>query len=123
MTDQALAVLRLLCEGEGGLIEAVRTYPHPYRFKVRHPSVIGEKEVTLAVVDQLVRANVIAAQTPNGTKPLQQNVYALDRYDYVITDAGKALLARVEEERQRARKNKTDARKDLDLMNQEGNGD
>lgn len=91
MTDEAMNVLKILeAQGEGGRIEAVRTYPHPYKFKLHRPEAIGHRDVTLSTIDQLVCAKLIKPNVPRASS----DVHAFDRFDYVITPEGRSLLER-----------------------------
>lgn len=107
MTDDAMRVLKALHgEGATGKIEAHRVFPHPHHFKLpraEHAAI----DVTLNAIDALVRAKLIV---PNRLNPPPAHVDGYDRYDYVITDAGRRVIERDELDRKAAQASRAERR-------------
>jgi hypothetical protein len=96
VTDAAIAVLKALdAEGAPGRIEAKRTYPRAHTFKIPRAEKIGDKDVALGVVDQLARARFIEPRFVGKNDARGLNPVMLDRFEYVITQEGKAFLAQL----------------------------
>lgn len=95
MTDDAVRVLKALHgEGATGKIEAQRVFPHPHHFKLprtEHAAI----EVTLNTITALVTAKLIAP----ALRGPQSDPAAYDRFNYVITEAGRRVVERVELDR------------------------
>lgn len=113
MTDAAIAILKALAaEGATGKIEAVRTFPRPHTFKIPRADRIGDKEVTLNIIDQLARAHFIEARFVGKNHALGLNPVMCDRFEYVMTDEGREFLARVRAEEKRDADEKRRAREE-----------